>query len=87
MSDEPGWNLPDIYADLAGLAEVAAALDVNIHRVRRWVDRRDSTNCPRPVRVLRSGNVYSIRDWQGWFALWRTTRGSETWQSRKSPAE
>ena len=69
----------EVYADLGGVAEIAQALNVKLPRVKRWIERRESTNCPMPVRSLVMGNVYSIADWKGWFALWRITRGSETW--------
>ncbi len=71
-----------VYADLAGVPEIAEALKVNIYRVRRWIERRESTGCPNPVRKLACGHVYSLADWRGWFALWRVTRGSETWNRK-----
>lgn len=73
----------EVYADLGGIPEVAQALGVSFFRVKRWIERRATTNCPRPVMVLRNGYLYSINDWKGWFALWRVTRGSETWKNRK----
>lgn len=63
-----------IYADLAGIREVAVALDVPVFRVKRWVERRSSTCCPAPVAVLSHGAVYSLAAWRSWFALWRVTR-------------
>ncbi len=69
----------DIYDDLVGVSEVAAGLGVTIYRVKRWIERRDSTNCPVPVKVLKIGHIYSMADWRGWYALWRVTRGSESW--------
>ncbi len=72
-------DLADVYADIVGVWEIADELGVGIHRVRRWIDRRNSTRCPSPVRELKAGNLYSLADWRGWYALWRITRGSETW--------
>ena len=83
---EAGESVADIYADLVGVAEVAAGLGVGIHRVKRWIERREHIGCPHPVRTLKLGNVYSMREWRGWFALWRVTRGSETWNRRPPPA-
>lgn len=75
----------DYYADLGGVPEVAEALGVGVYRVRRWIDRRDTTNCPAPVVKLSCGSIYSIAHWKGWFALWKLTRGSETWRNRQDP--
>ncbi len=74
----------DVYADLGGVAEVAENLGVKIHRVRRWIERRESTRCPEPIKLLVMGHLYSMRDWRAWFALWRITRGSETWLRGKN---
>lgn len=80
--DQPP-TLEDIAADLGGLTEVADDLAVGLHRVKRWVERRPSTGCPLPVRRLKMGDIYSLAHWRGWFALWRITRGSETWTKDK----
>lgn len=69
-----------LYDDLAAVHEVAQALGVNVHRVRRWIERRAAVNCPQPVRELKGIHIYSLADWRGWYALWRVTRGSETWK-------
>lgn len=76
-------SIEEVYADLGGVPEVAAALGVSIFRVRRWIERRATTNCPRPVRALTCGHIFSLNEWKGWFALWKVTRGSETWRNRK----
>lgn len=75
MSDEEF----DVYADLGGISEVAVALGVGIHRVKHWLERRDTVNCPQPVRELKMGHVYSIGEWQGWFKLWMATRAHKTY--------
>lgn len=85
--DEELIAIEEVYADLGGVAEVAEFLGVTIFRVKRWIERRDTTNCPRPVRALKQGHLYRLTDWKGWFALWRITRGSETWtRSRQNSA-
>lgn len=91
MSDEAVtrqdiMDISEVYADLGGIAEICEALGVKPHRVKRWIERRDATACPSPIRSLGIGNIYSIRDWKGWFALWRITRGSETWVRKKTPS-
>ena len=45
-------------------------------RVKRWIVRRESTHSPTPVAELAGIHLYSIQEWQGWFALWRVTRGA-----------
>lgn len=75
----------EVYADIAGIHEVSLGLRVGIHRLRRWIDRRDANACPLPVRTLSGMNVYSLEDWKGWFLLWSMTRGSETWNRSKDP--
>jgi hypothetical protein len=61
--------------DLGGLAEIAQTLKVPEFRVKRWIERRDSTNCPKPLRELKAAHLYSIREWRAWYALWQATRG------------
>jgi hypothetical protein len=62
--------------DLVGVAEIAEALDVPIFRLKRWIERRDSTDCPKPLRPLKAGHVYSLREWRAWHRLWAATRGT-----------
>lgn len=81
MSEQPGT--PDVYADLGGIHEIAETLGVTLFRVKRWIERRDSVNSPRPVRILRAGHIYSLAEWQAWFALWRLTRNSGAWKRRE----
>ncbi len=80
MADE--ISIQDVYDDLVGVNEIAANLGVDKHRVRRWIERRAQTNCPEPVLRRTIGPLYSMSSWRGWFALWRVTRGSETWTRR-----
>lgn len=84
LTDQPEFvEVTDVYADLVGTTEIATGLGVTIHRVKRWIERRDTVGCPRPVAVLGLGHIYSLREWRAWFALWRITRGSETWNRRR----
>ena len=83
--DEPEpLTVADVYADLGGVAEVADALGpaVSARRVQRWVERRAATGCPEPVVRTGRTHIYSITHWRDWYALWRRTRGSETWVRR-----
>lgn len=75
--DDTSMSLDEIYADLVGVSEIAQELKVTLHAVKRWVERRESNGSPRPVRTLGLGNVYSLHEWKGWYALWRITRGSQ----------
>lgn len=77
----------EILDDLGGVAEIAERLGVKVPRVKRWIERRSATGCPEPVLPLHMGNVYSLSEWKGWFALWRVTRGSETWKRKTSTNE
>jgi hypothetical protein len=72
-------ELESFYADIGGRHEIAVELGVSLERVKKWITRRDDTNCPQPVRHLRRGEIYSLSEWRGWFAMWKVTRGSETW--------
>lgn len=80
---EPHRKDEDPYDDLVGVFEVAEGLGVTIYRVKRWIERRNSTNCPKPLRRLKVGHIYSMAEWRGWYALWRITRGSENWWGNK----
>ncbi len=76
---EPTRTAQDIYDDLVGVNEIAEGLGVGLFRVRRWIERRETTGCPKPLLRRKIGPLYSMAEWRGWFALWRLTRGSETW--------
>jgi hypothetical protein len=73
------------YADLGALAEVAAALGVSRDRIKQWILRVEETRCPQPVLVLTRARVYSISEWQAWFALWRISHGPESRQAPPAP--
>ncbi len=68
-----------MQADLAGTFEIAANLGVDLATVKRWIGRRESTKTPEPIVKLRNGYVYSLAEWKAWYAVWRVTRGQETW--------
>lgn len=76
-------GLEETYADLGGVHEIAALLGVSKDLVNRWIERRESTNCPKPVRLLNGARIFSLRQWQAWYALWKITRG----RARKSVLE
>jgi hypothetical protein len=78
-----GYDLDSIYDDLVGVHEISERLGVSENRVRRWIERQETTGSPKPVLRRKLGPLYSMSHWRGWFALWRITRGSETW-SRKT---
>jgi len=61
--------------DLGSVFEVAKALNVPPKRVKGWIERRDSTRCPKPVRILKGTHLYSISEWRTWHRLWKLTRG------------
>lgn len=72
-------TLEEMYADIAGTHEIAQDLGVPMRRVQRWVDRRDSTQCPMPIVRLKHQAIYSKTEFRGWYAVWKVTRGHETW--------
>lgn len=63
----------ELYEDIVGVWEVAHVLGVPIRRVRRWIERREQILCPKPIKTLHCGFLYSLADWKGWYALWRLT--------------
>lgn len=72
MTDCP--NCQGVYEDIVGVSEVAQGLDVSLIRVQRWIERREATNCPRPVRMIKAGHLYSMCEWRLWYTLWVSTR-------------
>ncbi len=74
----PPVGMVDI-SDIVGTAEIARGLGVHPRRVRHWLARSEEIGCPQPVRDLERGYLYLLSDWKGWFAVWRATRGPETW--------
>lgn len=78
---EPTFRRQEIYDDLVGVSEIAKLLGVSIYRVKRWIEFRESTGSPAPVRTLGLGHIYSLTEWRGWWALWRVTRGYQ-WPDR-----
>jgi hypothetical protein len=71
-----GIDLQDVYDDLAGIKEVAQELGVTVHAVKRWIERRENTDCPMPIKKLQGINLYSLVEWRGWHALWKVTRNA-----------
>jgi predicted DNA-binding transcriptional regulator AlpA len=49
---------------LAGPAEIAEALGVDANTVNQWKVRY--TDFPRPVRILKAGSVWDLRDVLEW---------------------
>ncbi len=72
-------SFEDMQADLVGTFEIAANLGETQENVKQWVRRRESTLCPAPIVALRRGAIYSLAEWQAWYAVWRVTRGADTW--------
>lgn len=72
-------EVPVDVNDIIGQAEIAIELGVSKRRVQHWIERADEINSPKPVRYLSRGYLYLLSDWKGWFAVWRATRGPETW--------
>lgn len=72
------WTLADIYADLCQIADIARELNVNHHRVKRWMDRREKIRCPYPVREFANVNLYSMQEWKDWYAAWLAKHPNET---------
>jgi len=69
----------EIIDDLGGITEIARHLGVGIHRMKRWIERRDNIGCPTPVLELAMGHLYSKADWDAWWALWKVTRAHKTY--------
>lgn len=85
MSDDKIYSsYRDMQADLVGTFEIAANLGVEHNNVKQWVRRRQSTGSPEPIVRLRRGAIYSLAEWKGWYAVWRVTRGQETWWMNKT---
>lgn len=76
-------TVAEIYDDVVGVHELAEVLGVSLFRLRRWIERRESNNCPNRIKRITSGNLYSASEWKEWFAVWKITRGAETWQKEK----
>ncbi len=82
MADKPrkprsGWTYQQMVDDIAGVPEIAKALGVDRNRVSVWIYKRRVTNCPKPVRVLAVGSIYSLAEWRGWYSFWKATRKPE----------
>jgi predicted DNA-binding transcriptional regulator AlpA len=74
--ETPPLNLAEAYADLVGISELVGMLGVKRKKIYKWIELRESTGCPHPVRILTCGYVFSRASWQGWFELWKKTRGA-----------
>ncbi len=59
-----------ILADIGGLMEVEEKLGVPRWQLRRWIERRDQTDCPKPIKVTAGMHLYSIYAWQVWLEDW-----------------
>ncbi len=80
-------TVQQLYDDIVGLSDIHKILGVKDFRVKRWVERRETVGCPKPIKRVGMTDLYSASEWQGWYAVWKVTRGSETWRRipRKPP--
>lgn len=78
MAVEPGQDLRSLAHNLVGPAEIAALLSVDANTINVWKVRH--AEFPTPVRRLRSGDLWDVREIRAWAQ--RTGRlavdGSET---------
>lgn len=65
------WTLADIYKDLICRTEIAKVLDVNPRRVVQWIQRRQRTKCPKPLRAWGRFHLYSAEEWRVWYAAFQ----------------
>lgn len=66
---------------LAGVTEIAVAINVDRRRVSRWIERRDANNFPRPVRSLGMGDLYDLDQVITWYDSWCATRRQTSWKT------
>ncbi|OZD12016.1 MULTISPECIES: hypothetical protein [Nocardiaceae] len=64
MTGERDTSLRGLAKYLAGPAEIAAALGVEANTINVWKVRH--ARFPKPVRRLKSGDVWDIRDIEAW---------------------
>src|SRR5206468_10328577 len=57
-------------------------LGVTTKQVCRWIERRASTNCPRPG----PDGLYALADWEAWHANWHKPRVIADDPERGGPA-
>lgn len=77
----------DPLADVVGVFEVAKELGVPLSRVRRWIDRGETTQCPKPLKPLHMGYLYSMTAWRDWHIIWKITRAHGRPSRRKPKAQ
>lgn len=80
---EAPWTLARIYADLASKTEIAADLNITVHRMNRWLNRRERIKPPEPLCRVGNTDIYSKEEWRGWFARWIEKRPK--WQEGSKP--
>lgn len=68
------WTLADVYNDMATREEVCEALNITTYRMARWLQRKEKTKPPLPIRTFASTHVYSIQEWRDWFANYLETQ-------------
>lgn len=62
--DESRDSLRELAAHLAGPAEIASRLGVEANTINVWKNRH--ADFPTPVRRLKSGDLWDIREVQAW---------------------
>jgi hypothetical protein len=65
-----GRPRPSISADNPDRGKpsaIAEALEVDVRRVYRWIERRRITKCPEPG----TDGLYSISEWRTWYSRWQ----------------
>ncbi len=90
LGDGPEFPLTreQFIADLAGKDEILRDLDIGDARYRKWQERRDRINCPRPLRIIGGTRIYSLAEWRTWYGNWITRHDPDKgWRNTKHHGE
>lgn len=62
--------------DIVGVREIALALDVRVETVKRWIDRRKTTDFPVQVVKLANVDIYNLTEVSVWFIRYKNKWGN-----------
>lgn len=67
-------NLGLLIEHIVGYSDIADKFDVSVSAVQRWAERRESTQFPKPIKIMTQCHIYDMRVVQVWFDNWSSTR-------------
>ncbi len=86
--DPPALTFQQFVDDLAGRGDILRALDIGEPRFRKWLERAERIEIPRPLKRIGHTDVWSMTEWKTWYGRWITRHDPDKgWRNTKRHGE